>query len=225
MTALLSTSGLGKTFATRAGPVRVLQEIHMEVKPGCFTLLTGPSGSGKTTFLHLIGFLTPPTEGVIRFDGREVPTADRSARVRIRRQEVGMVFQHSGLLPRRTVLQNVMFRDRYRGTPASASREEALEVLKQVGLEAVAHRRAGVLSGGESQRVAVARALMGRPRLLLADEPTGNLDGDNAARIVDLLSGIAGRGTAVVMVTHDLSWRDLADEEYRFVQGHVERRI
>lgn len=225
MTAMLSTRGLGKSFPTRSGSVEVLREVNLDFFPGRFSLITGPSGSGKTTFLHLIGFLSPPTRGVIAFDGREVGPKDRKIRVQLRREDIGIVFQQSSLLPKRTVLQNVMFRNRYRKRSAQDSRSEALDALKRVGLADVADRRAAVLSGGEAQRVALARALVGRPRLVLADEPTGNLDGENAKRIVDLLSEAAQDGASVIMVTHDLSWRERADEEFRFSKGNVERHV
>jgi len=222
MTPVLSTRNLGKTFKAPSGPVPVLKGISLEFFPGTFTVLTGPSGSGKTTFLHLIGFLLSPTDGTILVDGQPRASHHEPQRASFRRHELGMVFQHSALLPRRNVIQNVMFRNRYRKQPRSKTRAEAMTALEEVGMSEMATRKANVLSGGEAQRVALARALMGGPRILLADEPTGNLDADNATRIVTLLRKAADQGACVIMVTHHAPWQEFADHTYRFSQGNVE---
>ncbi len=222
MKPVLSTQDLEKTFSSSSGPVPVLKGISLSFYQGSFTVLTGPSGSGKTTFLHLLGFLLSPSRGSVRVDGHETAPLTSKQRAALRRDELGMVFQHSALLPKRTVLQNVMFRNRYRTRSRSETEAEALQALERVGMREMPDRNANVLSGGEAQRVALARALMGTPRIMLADEPTGNLDAENAGRIVHLLRDAADRGACVIMVTHHAPWCAFADCTYRFTGGTVE---
>jgi len=180
-----------------------LREASLVVRPGEFVVITGPSGSGKTTLLHLAALLERPTQGSVTFEGRETDRLSETETSEIRKRRIGMVFQRFCLLPHRTVLENVLFRYRYVGLPGAADRERAMGLLAELGLEGAAHRRARVLSAGEMQRVAIARAVVLQPAILVADEPTGNLDAAATHRVMACFADLHRRGLTILMVTHN----------------------
>jgi len=200
---LVSARRLTRTFVMPAGPVHALREVSLDVVPTDYLAIRGPSGCGKSTLLHLLGCVDTPTSGELRFEGRPVeglPDADRSA---IRLLGIGFVFQRFFLLPMLTARENVEVPLAEAGVARAERRARTSELLEYVGLAHRADHRPSQLSGGEAQRVAVARALANRPRLLLADEPTGELDRATGEQIAALLDRVHTDGTAVVVVTHD----------------------
>jgi len=200
---ILRMEGVWRSFPTPAGPVTVLRDVHLAVRPGEFVCLTGPSGSGKTTLLHLAGMLDRPTAGRITLAGRDVMDLDERQRIEWRKHRVGMVFQRFCLLSHRTVLENVLFRFRYLDTPAAEATRLAVQALEQVGLSAHADQPARLLSGGEMQRVAIARAIAQPPDLLLVDEPTGNLDPATGGAVMERFLDLHRQGITIVMATHN----------------------
>ncbi|MDZ4199816.1 MAG: ATP-binding cassette domain-containing protein, partial [Kiritimatiellia bacterium] len=218
---ILSLRGAGRTFATGGRSVEALHDISLDLFAGRLTVLQGPSGSGKTTLLHLAALLDSPDRGSVTFLGHTLAPGDARQAAAWRRRSIGMVFQRFYLLPHRTALQNVRFRFRYLDRSISVTRRRAQEALDSVGLTSVADTPARCLSGGEMQRVALARALAEPPHLLLADEPTGNLDPESAAQVIRLLCACRDRGIAVVVATHHPGWMEHADEAYRIEGGRL----
>jgi putative ABC transport system ATP-binding protein len=203
VSALVSARRLTRTFLMPAGPVHALREVSLDVVATDYLAIRGPSGCGKSTLLHLLGCVDTPTSGELRFEGRPVeglPDAERSA---IRLVGIGFVFQRFFLLPMLTARENVEVPLAEAGVTRAERRARTSELLEYVGLAHRADHRPSQLSGGEAQRVAVARALANRPRLLLADEPTGELDRATGEQIAALLDRVHADGTAVVVVTHD----------------------
>jgi putative ABC transport system ATP-binding protein len=200
---VLDFQGVSRHFDTPAGPVHVLHDVNVVVHGGDFAILTGPSGSGKTTFLNIASLLDQPSSGSVQFIGHRVDTLPPRDLAHLRQARLGMVFQRFHLLTRRTALENVMFRFRYTTTQRREARQLALDALETVGLLPMADRPARLLSGGEMQRVAIARAMANPPDLLIADEPTGNLDADNAEHIMALFRAINQRGIAILLATHN----------------------
>jgi putative ABC transport system ATP-binding protein len=202
--ALVEIAGLARHYHTGGALVRALDGVDLTVPPGQLLAVVGVSGSGKSTLLHLVGALDTPTAGTIRVGGRPLAALSSFERALYRRTTVGFVFQGFHLVPSMTALANVALALTFQGTYGAERRRRATEALEQVGLGHRAGHRPGELSGGEQQRVALARALVHRPPLLLADEPTGNLDRKTAAEVLGLLRQ-AGReqGTTVMLVTHD----------------------
>jgi putative ABC transport system ATP-binding protein len=200
---VLQMDGAAKSFPSPAGAVEVLRRIDVRVCPGDFLMITGPSGSGKSTLLNLAALLDPPTSGRILFRDRDVTDAPEAERCAIRRQEIGMVFQKFCLLPHRSALDNVAFRFRYTSVDPREGRAQARKALAEMGLEGIEDRPARLLSAGEMQRVAVARAVASPPTLLVADEPTGNLDRASADAVMDCFQRLHARGLTIVMVTHN----------------------
>jgi len=193
-----------KLYRMEGVEVRALDEVDLTVPGGDSLAIMGPSGSGKSTLLGLLGGLDRPTSGSLAFEGRDVASLSDDELARVRNQVVGFVFQSFQLLPRTTALANVGLPLVYRGLGRSERRERAAEALRAVGLAKRMGHRPSQLSGGEQQRVAIARALAAEPAMLLADEPTGNLDSRSGHEVLDLLVGLrAERGVAVVVVTHD----------------------
>ena len=207
---VLDVHQLTKTYRSGDGQLTVLREVSFSLAAGATCAIVGPSGSGKTTLLGLCAGLDRATSGTVRLAGIALETLDEDARARVRNEHTGFVFQNFQLVPTLTALENVMVPAELRGgnkrRDASGSVEDgALELLRQVGLERRAEHYPSQLSGGEQQRVALARAFINRPRLLFADEPTGNLDAETSDRVVELLLGLnAQAGTALVLVTHNL---------------------
>ena len=203
--------------------IEVLHGLGFELRRGEFAALIGPSGSGKTTLLNLLGQLDSPTEGEIELLGQPTRTLDDDTRTRLRGEAIGFVFQFHHLLPAFTALENVMMpRLAREGRPTPALVAEAKELLDAVGLGALADRKPMALSGGQQQRVAIVRALMARPALLLADEPTGNLDTQTADEVFALMRRLhAERGFAVLVVTHDPRLADRCDRVIELVDGRI----
>jgi putative ABC transport system ATP-binding protein len=200
---ILNVERLTKTYATAAGPLTVLHEVSFSLPAAGTLAIVGPSGSGKTTLLGLCAGLDQPSTGTVHLDGREIGGLTEDQRALVRNESVGFVFQNFQLIPTLTALENVLIPLELRGN--GVREEDATELLGRVGLGDRADHYPMQLSGGEQQRVALARAFINRPRILFCDEPTGNLDGDTAHAMVDLIFGLnRERGTALVLVTHDL---------------------
>ncbi len=213
---------LEKVYPSGTGAVHALRGIDLSVAPGELVAITGPSGCGKTTLLNLMGALDRPTGGRLRVLGEELSGRGPRERALFRRTRLGFVFQQFHLIPTLTALENVALPLRYAGVARAERERRAAGWLERVGLLARAAHRPLLLSGGEQQRVAVARALVGGARLLLADEPTGNLDGATARAIVGLLREAAGEGVTVVLVTHDLEVAGAAARRVRLRDGAIE---
>jgi putative ABC transport system ATP-binding protein len=221
---LVEARGLTKSFPMPAGPVVAVRDVSLTVAPGEYIAVMGPSGCGKSTLLHLLGCVETPTEGELRFDGREVGSLGDAERSRIRLTRIGFVFQRFFLLPMLTARENVELPQSEAGVPRPERRERTLELLEYVGLGPRADHRPSQLSGGEMQRVAIARALANRPRLLLADEPTGELDDTTGEQIAALLDRVHADGTAIVLVTHNSELARRASRRLRMRGGRVSSR-
>jgi putative ABC transport system ATP-binding protein len=206
--------------------VQALTDVDLHIAPGEFVAIMGPSGSGKSTAMNIIGCLDTPSSGDYLFQGVDVGRIDRNQRALVRRHLLGFVFQGFNLLPRTTALENVELPLIYRGVPLEERRGCAMRALAQVGLSGREHHTSSELSGGQQQRVAIARAIVTDPILLLADEPTGNLDTRTSREIMDLLSGLnRERGLTIVMVTHEPDIAAYARRVVRFVDGRVESDV
>ena len=192
-----------RSFAMPAGPVIAVRDVTVSIAPGEHTAISGPSGCGKSTLLHILGCVDAPSSGTLMFDGKDASTLNDRARSLLRLRHVGFVFQRFFLLPMLTAAENVELPQAEAGVPRDARRRRSLELLDYVGLAERADHRPSQLSGGEMQRVAIARALANRPRLLLADEPTGELDQTTGEHVASLLDRVNADGTALVIVTHD----------------------
>jgi putative ABC transport system ATP-binding protein len=223
---MLELEDVVKSFRTAGEEVRAVDRVSIELAAGEMIALHGPSGSGKTTLLLLIATLLRPEAGTIRFDGREVSRLPESAAAEYLHRDVGFVYQSPQLMPRVTVLENAAMKLMAGGTPMRQAKRLALPWLQRVGLgERLAHTPEQ-LSGGERQRVAIARALAGGPRLVLADEPTGNLDSQRSSEIVELLHNLAHeRGAAVLLVTHDLEAAAIADRRFVLRDGRLSEAV
>ena len=194
---------LTRAFPMPAGPVTAVRDVSLRVHPGDFVALCGPSGCGKSTLLHLLGVVDSPTSGTLLFDGQDVAALGDVERSRIRLRKIGFVFQRFFLLPMLTAAENVELPMAEAGVTRSTRMDRVRDLLSYVGLSARASHRPSQLSGGEMQRIAIARALANSPRLLLADEPTGELDQATGLQIAALLDRVNADGTALVVVTHD----------------------
>jgi len=199
MEPILTAQNLGKSFRRGAEEVHALRDVSFTVQPGELVAVVGPSGSGKTTLLNLLGCLDTPTTGTLTIDGVQAQRLSERQLTRLRRERIGFVFQHFGLLPTLTVQENVALPALFSGRKAA---QRVQELIARVGLEHRVHHRPHQLSGGEMQRVAIARALINSPVLLLADEPTGNLDTGTGESIISLLRELNADGLTVLVVTH-----------------------
>jgi len=219
---LLAIEGLSRVYLTGGRRLQVLSDVSLEIASGEMVALTGPSGAGKSTFLHLVGALDAPTTGRILFEGRDLATLDEDDLARFRNESVGFVFQSHHLLPEFTALENVMMPGLVRRLSRGEARRRAEESLVRVGLSERLGHRPGELSGGEQQRVALARALVLQPRLLLADEPTGNLDPQTAEGIHALLQELnRDLGITGVVVTHNEMLAVTLGRRVRLVAGRL----
>jgi putative ABC transport system ATP-binding protein len=199
---LIQVSGLQKTYHIGLTEVHALRGVDLDIAHGEFVAIMGASGSGKSTLLHLLGCLDRPSQGWYRLDGRAVESLSDSELSQLRNEQIGFVFQAFNLIPQHNVLENVELPLIYQGVVRTTRRERSLDLLHQVGLGNKLRHRPTELSGGEKQRVAIARALVVEPLLLLADEPTGNLDSQTGAEIMKLFTDLNHRGTTIIMVTH-----------------------
>ena len=217
---MLTCEALGHAYPSGDASLDVLKDINFHLDAGDFLAIVGPSGSGKTTLLGLLAGLDRPSRGRVLLDGVDLGTLDEDARARLRREKVGFIFQSFQLLPTLTARENVQVPLELAGADDAGTRADAL--LARVGLGARAHHSPSQLSGGEQQRVAVARAFSTRPKILFADEPTGNLDAANGATVVDLMTSLnAEFGTTLVLVTHDLELAGLARRTIRLADGAI----
>jgi putative ABC transport system ATP-binding protein len=219
---LLEAKGLKKVYDTRGVVTKALDGVDLEVEEGEFAALAGPSGSGKTTLLNLLGALDAPDEGTVRLDGEVYGELGAPELANLRLHKLGFVFQAYNLIPVFSALENIQFVLELQGTPPAARRERALEVLGQVGLEGLGEKRPLELSGGQQQRVAVARAIASRPRLVLADEPTANLDSKTARSLLDLMESLnCEHGVTFLFSTHDPIVMEVARRIVRMKDGRV----
>jgi putative ABC transport system ATP-binding protein len=219
---LISFLNVGRNYGTGGGLVQALAGVDLEIRQGEFIAITGPSGSGKSTAMNIIGCLDRPSSGQFRFLGINVGSLNRDQRALLRRNYIGFVFQGFNLLNRTTAIENVELPLIYRGMARSERRDRAAVALGRVGLAGREHHTPGELSGGQQQRVAIARAIVTDPLLLLADEPTGNLDTQRSHEIMELIAGLnADRGITVAMVTHEPDMAAYARRLIHFVDGHI----
>ena len=221
--ALIRLSGITKTYGQGQAAFQALRGIDLAIDAGDFVAIMGPSGSGKSTAMNILGCLDTPTSGCYEFEGVHVETLTRNERALLRRNYLGFVFQGFNLLARTTALENVELPLIYRGEPAAARHAAARAALRQVGLEGWEHHTPSELSGGQQQRVAIARAIVTRPVVLLADEPTGNLDTHTGEDIMALIGALnREQGITVLMVTHEPDMAAHAKRVIRFVDGLVD---
>jgi ABC-type lipoprotein export system ATPase subunit len=215
---LIELAGISRRFGVDP-PVHALREVDLSVDRSEWLAIVGPSGSGKSTLLNILGCLDRQTAGTYSFDGIDVADLSDDERAGLRSRAIGFVFQSFHLLAHRSVLENVMIAEVYRGRLSEGRAERALDALQRVGLGHRADFLPTRLSGGERQRVAIARALIGAPELLLCDELTGNLDTHTAAAILELIGGIGAHGPTIIMITHDLDVAARAGRQVRIVDG------
>jgi len=218
---LIRLDALGKVFYTDEVETHALCEVHLEIKEGEYVSIAGPSGCGKSTLLSILGLLDSPTTGSYSLNGRGVAELSVSDRARIRNREVGFVFQSFNLIGDLNVYENVELPLTYRGMPTAERKLKVTEALEKVGMGHRVKHYPAQLSGGQQQRVAVARALVGDPLILLADEPTGNLDSRNGEAVMDMLDDLHESGATICMVTHDDRYTRRADRTVHLFDGRI----
>ncbi len=219
---LIHARGLAKTYRLGQVDVAALRGVDVDVGAGEFVAITGPSGSGKSTLMHILGCLDTPTSGTYRLDGEDVSGLSGKRLAQVRNRKVGFVFQTFNLMPRLTVEENVALPLKYRGGVLRGERRaRALRILERLGLAPRVGHRPDELSGGERQRVAIARALVGEPAILLADEPTGNLDSQSGAEVLQTFAELHGAGHTIVLVTHDPTVAARAERVIQMSDGRV----
>ncbi|GAA0292317.1 ABC transporter ATP-binding protein [Psychrosphaera haliotis] len=218
---MLSMKNISKVYQTEKVQTHALRDFNLEVKEGEFIAVTGPSGSGKTTFLNIAGMLEPFSSGEFMLDDVNVGTLSDNERADLRNQKIGFIFQGFNLIPDLNLYENIEVPLRYRGIKAAERKLRIEECLEKVGLASRAKHLPQQLSGGQQQRVAIARALAGKPRFLLADEPTGNLDSLMARQVMELLENINTEGSTIIMVTHDQELARRAPRNIQVVDGQL----
>src|SRR5467141_3105927 len=218
---LLHLEGITKVFLTDEVETHALSGIHLEIGAGEYVSIAGPSGCGKSTLLSILGLLDSPSEGNYTLNGQAVANLDHAARSRIRNREIGFIFQSFNLIGDLTVFENVELPLTYRGLSTAERKQRATQALERVGMSHRMNHYPSQLSGGQQQRVAVARALGGKPSILLADEPTGNLDSRNGEAVMELLQNLHREGATICMVTHDPRFAKHAEREVHLFDGKV----
>jgi putative ABC transport system ATP-binding protein len=220
---LIRLEGVSKVFYTEEVETHALSSIHLDIMEGEYLAIAGPSGCGKTTLLSILGLLDSPTEGNYTLNGQPVANLTPSDRARIRNREIGFIFQAFNLIGDLTVKENVELPLTYRGMPGGERAKRVQEALEKVGMSHRMNHYPSQLSGGQQQRVAVARAIAGNPAVLLADEPTGNLDSVNGEQVMGLLQELHREGATIVMVTHDPRYAEHAERSVHLFDGQVVR--
>lgn len=218
---LIRLDSVSKVFVTDEVETHALQSIHFDVKKGEYLSISGPSGCGKSTLLAILGLLDTPTDGTYYLNGKTVTGLKLSERARIRNREIGFIFQAFNLIGDLTVYENVELPLTYRGMPSAERKKRVQDALERVGMSHRMKHYPSQLSGGQQQRVAVARALSGDPLILLADEPTGNLDSANGEAVMNLLRELHQAGSTICMVTHDPRYAEFADRTVRLFDGRI----
>lgn len=218
---MISVKNLKKTYLLGGEEVHALDDVSLDIKPHEFVAVIGQSGSGKSTFMNMLGCLDRPDSGEITLDGTDILKCREKELSVIRNQKIGFIFQQFHLLPKLTALENVELPLIYQGMPTKKRREKAKKALKEVGLEKRIDHKPNQLSGGQQQRVAIARALVGEPSLILADEPTGNLDSRSGKDIMSLLHNLHEEGNTIVLITHDNSVAMEADRQVQIKDGKI----
>ena len=218
---VFALSQLRRTYQVGDELVHALDGVDLTIEDREFLAVIGTSGSGKSTLMHLLGFMDSPTSGAMVFEGQDVSSISRGVRAQLRATRIGFVFQSFNLLPRLTVLDNVLLPLIYSRSTVGNKKEQAMQALERVGMEHRFSHRPSQLSGGERQRVAIARSLINQPRLILADEPTGNLDSKNRGRIMELFTSLMGQGITLAMVTHDDEVAAYAGRHIRMEDGRI----
>ena len=218
---LIRLVGVRKVFFTDEIETHALSDVHLEVRSGEFVEVMGPSGCGKSTLLAIVGLLDTPSAGEYWLEGRPVYELSVSERARVRNESIGFIFQAFNLIADMTVFENVELPLTYRGMSQAERRRAVLDALERVGMSHRMDHYPGQLSGGQQQRVAAARAVVGQPRILLADEPTGNLDSTNCEAVMQLLRELHGEGTTILMVTHDPRYSRFAERTVHLFDGRI----
>lgn len=221
---LIELKNVTKTFGSGDAETTALREVNLSVKKGEFLAIVGPSGSGKSTLMNILGLLDVPTQGEYKLAGSLVKAKKENAQAKLRREEIGFVFQNFNLIPRLSLLQNVELPMIYSGMSVKVRRERARQLLKAVGLEHREKSRTNQISGGELQRAAIARALANNPSLILADEPTGNLDTKNSLMVIDHLKLLHSQGATIIMITHNPEIAAVAQRIISMRDGQVVKR-
>jgi len=221
MSNVIEVHHIYKDYQTAAGAFPVLKDVNLTIARGDYVAIMGPSGSGKSTFMNILGCLDRPTAGDYLLDGHQVSQLEGNALARLRNKTIGFVFQGFNLLARSSLLDNVALPLVYSGVDKKTRHEKAAQVLIKVGLGNYLNSRPSQISGGQQQRVAIARALVNTPRLILADEPTGNLDSKTSEEIMQLFDSLNHEGISIVLVTHELDIAEHAKRQVRFLDGKI----
>ena len=218
---LIQMDGIKKVFYTDEVETHALTNVHLEVEEGEYVSISGPSGCGKTTLLSILGLLDSPTDGSYSLNNQQVAGLNFGERARIRNREIGFIFQAFNLIGDLTVYENVELPLSYRGMPANERKDRVMQALERVSMSHRTKHYPAQLSGGQQQRIAVARAVVGQPSILLADEPTGNLDSKNSESVMGLLDDLHGNGATICMVTHDPRWARHANRNISLFDGRI----